>query len=170
MSGSRMPRGARPLAWHPHLLVGEQRRLLGPLSAGTDDGHWARPPGRGFPHSRVPSIHRGTHGARPPSAQLQHGEPKAKRRRRPTECTAHGSTTTCRHRFDIGPLPMLVHTPFGLLPENWTVGGRSVLGCTYGQLAQLVRAPALQALNSSLLRLSASILFNNLGTLLFAQS
>ena len=39
---------------------------------------------------------------RPPSAQLQHGEPKTKRRRRPTECTAHGSTTTCRHRFD-GP-------------------------------------------------------------------
>ena len=39
---------------------------------------------------------------RPHSAQLQHGEPKTKRRRRPTECTAHGSTTTCRHRFD-GP-------------------------------------------------------------------
>ena len=45
-----------------------------------------------------------------------------------------------------------------------------MLGGTYGRLAQLVRAPALQALNSSLLRLSASILFNNLGTLLFAQS
>ena len=27
---------------------------------------------------------------------------RQKRRRRPTECTAHGSTTTCRHRFD-GP-------------------------------------------------------------------
>ena len=45
-----------------------------------------------------------------------------------------------------------------------------MLGCTYGGLAQLVRAPALQALIPSLLRLSASIYFNNLGTLLFAQS
>ena len=33
-----MPRGARPRAGHPHLLAGAQRRLLGPLSAGTDDG------------------------------------------------------------------------------------------------------------------------------------
>ena len=39
-----------------------------------------------------------------------------------------------------------------------------------GGVAQLVRAPALQALNSSLLLLSAPIYFNNLGTLLFAQS
>ena len=45
-----------------------------------------------------------------------------------------------------------------------------MLGCTYGRLAQLVRAPALQALRPSLLRLSGSIFFNGLGTLLFAQS
>ena len=37
-SGSRMPRMARPRAGHPSLPVGAQRRLLWPLSAGTDDG------------------------------------------------------------------------------------------------------------------------------------
>ena len=38
----------------PHLLAGAQRRLLGPLSAGTDDGRWARTPGRCFP--QIPVI------------------------------------------------------------------------------------------------------------------
>ena len=30
-----------------------ERRLLGPLSAGTDDGNWPRTPGQGFPQKPV---------------------------------------------------------------------------------------------------------------------
>ena len=90
LASSRTLRRARPAQG--------LRRCGDPMCAGPEFGVSPQP----TDHSRVPSIHRGAHGSRPPSAQLQHGEPKAKRRRRPTECTAHGSTTTCRHRFD-GP-------------------------------------------------------------------